>query len=230
MIENAGEHLWGWVIQIGTQMPIEVTGGEPQSLEPETEYTGTITGLELRETQEYGVYLDINVDYDELEMDDNPSYKFPEDNELLTPGMDLGKLLERFGITIQPGNDYDLEDILVGERVVFETTSRETEDDFINIDKHSLRPAGGPTDTDTQNTTQNQTTESNDTDEDGEVTYEELAKDIDSRLPMTKAEVLREFAQHNGEFVERFRDDLDRNVFIYDEEDEQVLTYQPQNA
>lgn len=115
--------------------PLTVTGGNEKSFTPHTEYTGEITDLQTRES-EFGLYLDIEIDVDDIPLQDTPSYRIPDE---VTPNHDLGKLIERFtGDRVQPGENYDLANLFsIGTQVAFETGG-EGDDGYVNIDKATV--------------------------------------------------------------------------------------------
>lgn len=114
---------------------LTVTGGNEKSFTPHTEYTGEITELQTRES-EYGLYLDIEIDVDNISLQDTPSYRIPDE---VTPNHDLGKLIERFtGERVQPGENYDLATLFsIGTRVAFKTGG-EGDGGYVNIDKGTV--------------------------------------------------------------------------------------------
>ena len=115
--------------------PLTVTGGNEKSFTPHTAYTGEITDLQTRES-EFGLYLDIEIDVDDIPLQDTPSYRIPDE---VTPNHDLGKLIERFtGDRVQPGENYDLATLFsIGTKVAFETGG-EGDDGYVNIDKETV--------------------------------------------------------------------------------------------
>lgn len=111
---------------------------------PEGTHTGRIRELSTRPDTPVGPYLDIEIDILDMSEDtpkvlgsDSPG--FPAK---LTSNSWLAQLVEKFGVNIgEPGQEIDLEEILVGEAIQFETEDEKTEHGtFANIMKQTIRP------------------------------------------------------------------------------------------
>ena len=120
-----------------------VKGGEPKTINIEDGlHTGKIKVCEARtvEGKDYS-YLDVYigvVDQGQPETEIKVGYPLPKEGEGLNEKMELGKLVERFtGQKIEPGKDYDLDEIIVGE-VSFQTIQNEK--GYAEVLKKSLKP------------------------------------------------------------------------------------------
>lgn len=181
-----------------------LTGAESKTLEPNSEYQGTITGLEVRETDrsDWNDYLDIEVTPDGPDATLNPSYSIP-DTGAVTHGHDLGKLIERMtGEPIDVGADYDLGEVIGQGTRVAVNTGPEDDEGYVNARKDSLRPVDQDYDGDSE-----QESEEGDTGEAG--VSEELASAMSevSSPPAERSTVITGLAQNGysdlvGEFNE----------------------------
>ncbi|MBR9701828.1 hypothetical protein GOV13_02810 [Candidatus Pacearchaeota archaeon] len=125
-------------------MAISVKGGEakPQIQIDDGLHYGVIKTIEERpvEGKDY-TYLDL---YLEVEKEGEPlelkvGFALPNKGVGLNEKQDLGKLVIRVtGNPIEPGKDYDLDQILVGKRVQFVTLTGEK---YVEVTKESVKPA-----------------------------------------------------------------------------------------
>lgn len=116
-----------------------VTAVESKTLEPNTEYNGTITGVTIRETDraDWADYVDVEVTPDGPDATLNPSYAL---HDAVSVGHDLGKLIERMTGSFEVGNDYDIGEVLAQGTRVAVNTGPEDDEGYVNARKDSLRP------------------------------------------------------------------------------------------
>lgn len=91
---------------------MELTCEKPKNIE-DGAHEGMIIGIEYRK-KPYK-YMDVVIEFD-----GNTKLKAGYPQNLLVESR-LGKLLERFGVDVQEGMQYDPEKILIGRRCVFTT-------------------------------------------------------------------------------------------------------------
>lgn len=104
--------------------------------------TGVIIGTEVRTVEHSdgkSDYYEIQVREESTDLELDTSY-----NARVTPGTDLGKTLQRFGVELEVGEDIALHEVFEnGTKVEFEVVEQEGDErTFLDIDKHTLRAAG----------------------------------------------------------------------------------------
>lgn len=86
-------------------------------------HKGAVVGVEDRTTPQGYEYVDVWFESKEAKI--KTSYPANVNSK-----SGLGKLLQRFGLEIKPGQDYDVEKLLVGQKVQFQTYD---DGDFVNV-------------------------------------------------------------------------------------------------
>jgi len=182
---------------------------ESQTFDAGKEYQGEIQSIEKRETEQWGDYLDLTIIPDGPDVEATPSYALPEEG--VSRGHDLGKLVDRMlGGEFEVGDDYDLESVLVGSRVAFNTY--ETEDGYVNVEKDSVRPVGAERDTGP--------TEQSDATEETEALSEGLIEALEEvGTPSPRMAVVGHLSQNGyDEFVAEFNEAWDQGEIPNDGE------------
>ncbi len=113
-------------------MKVEVK--ESKGIEP-GEHKGEIVGFDKRDTVIKGddvTYFDINIEEEETEVE--LSHSVPLN---VSESSNLGKLLKKFGVELNPGDKVDPEEELEGKKVKFQTINND--DGFAEI--KSISPA-----------------------------------------------------------------------------------------
>ena len=105
---------------------MELTCEKPKIIE-DGSYEGVIIGIEYRE-KPYK-YMDLVIEFDKIKL----KAGFPQ---TLMKESKLGKLMERFGVDVQEGMQYNPEKIFIGQKCKF-TTVREGK--FANIISESVK-------------------------------------------------------------------------------------------
>jgi len=107
---------------------------------PEGEHAGTIIDLNKKQVDvgkaEDATYLDIAIDVPEEDAKITVGYNF-----YISNNSELGKLLQRCGIELEVGAEYDLEKILIDTPVKF--YARTNEDGYTEIKKDTVAPKEG---------------------------------------------------------------------------------------
>jgi hypothetical protein len=111
---------------------------------PDGKHLGIIRGLEERKTEVYGAYVDIKV-----EVSDVPEGKIVFGMPLnVSIQSDLGKFLINMGFPVakNEGKDIDLDKILIGRNITFQTHNEKVEKgkfsgEFARVLKETIAPA-----------------------------------------------------------------------------------------
>lgn len=124
-------------------MSIIVKGSEPKTVNIEDGlHIGVIKEIVERqpEGKDYK-YLDVHIKIDgQDDVEVKVGFSFPKPEVGLNSKQDLGKLVQRMtGSEIKINENYDLESVLVGKKVQFQTI--ENEKGYAEIIKHSVKPA-----------------------------------------------------------------------------------------
>lgn len=128
-------------------MAYKVKGGEPKTIDIEDGlHKGKIITIDDRtpEGKDYS-YLDVFIRTD-VKLDDGKDlelkvgYPLPEEGEGVSPNSALGELISRFtGDDVEIDKEYELEDILVGKQVQFQTLTNKK--GYAEILKQTLKLA-----------------------------------------------------------------------------------------
>ena len=105
-------------------------------------HSGKICLIEY-ETQPYA-YIRISIKLEFEGTEDNPiilKYSCPDNLSNISK---FGKLIQSFGVKFTPEGEIDVEEILMGKEVIFQTQMRQsskTEQEFAEIIDYTLKPA-----------------------------------------------------------------------------------------
>ena len=91
--------------------------------------------VEIKERTEPYHYLDFYVKLSDVELESPIKVGFPAN---LSVKSALGTLLERFGVKIESGKEYDIAKLVVGKKVKLQTMTNSQ--GFVNVIRDSVKP------------------------------------------------------------------------------------------
>lgn len=179
----------------------EVTEGGAGIEEGDT-VEGVLQGTDLREFEVDGddvQYYELIIQEGETGFEFTPDY--PAN---VSPATALGRLVQRFGHSLQVGEPLNLGDVFeVGQRVQFEVEEEEADDGdgtFLNAVEESVKPADGD-----QTPSQANNRNPGDDEDDEDDVRSDVLEYVDENETDEEADVKKALAKKGGDYVKAFK-------------------------